>query len=359
MRSPSCANIGPAWGCPESRAVTAYDIAISEDRGRFPASRNDKLLRAALRAGIGFPYECNSGSCGSCKFELLSGELELPADLLSQDTERDRSRKRYLACRVSARSDCRIKVRTQSSYVPKHRPARSVVGLVERLQITHDMVEFAFRGPASADFLPGQYAMLAVDDDGPQRAYSMANIANPFREWRFIIKRVPGGALSERLFDLRIGDPVWLDGPYGLAYARTELSRDVVCIAGGAGLSPMLSIARGLSASGVLRDKSMRFYYGCREPHDIPHDRIFADLPEGLGALERVMAVSQSDASKLAGWSGPCGMIHDIVDRDFSPDWSDREFYISGPPKMVDATVRLLALTKQVSTEQIHFDRFF
>ena len=36
----------------------------------------DTILRAALRAGLGFPYECNSGGCGSCKFELVDGTID-------------------------------------------------------------------------------------------------------------------------------------------------------------------------------------------------------------------------------------------------------------------------------------------
>ena len=41
----------------------------------YPCAADDTLLRAGLRAGLGLPYECNSGSCGTCKVELVQGEI--------------------------------------------------------------------------------------------------------------------------------------------------------------------------------------------------------------------------------------------------------------------------------------------
>src|SRR5690348_13504893 len=42
----------------------------------FQCSHGDNLLRAGLRAGVGFPYECNSGGCGNCQFEVREGTVE-------------------------------------------------------------------------------------------------------------------------------------------------------------------------------------------------------------------------------------------------------------------------------------------
>ena len=73
-------------------------ILNEKDGSTFEQQEGDTLLRAALRAGVGLSYECNSGGCGGCKFELLEGEVEtLWADAPGLN-ERDRRRGRHLAC---------------------------------------------------------------------------------------------------------------------------------------------------------------------------------------------------------------------------------------------------------------------
>ena len=51
-------------------------ITLLKDGGVFPQQAGDTILRAALRAGKGLTYECNSGGCGGCKFDLIEGAVE-------------------------------------------------------------------------------------------------------------------------------------------------------------------------------------------------------------------------------------------------------------------------------------------
>ena len=68
--------------------LSGTDFTLSCEEG-------DTVLRAALRAGLGFPYECNVGACGNCCFELLEGQVEhLRVDPPGL-TEKDRRRRRY------------------------------------------------------------------------------------------------------------------------------------------------------------------------------------------------------------------------------------------------------------------------
>ena len=72
----------------------------------------DTVLRAALRAGLGFAYECNSGGCGGCKIELLEGTVETLWAEAPGLSERDRKRGRHLACQCKAKGDITIKAPT-------------------------------------------------------------------------------------------------------------------------------------------------------------------------------------------------------------------------------------------------------
>lgn len=216
-------------------------ITLANSDAAFDVAEGDTVLRAALRAGLGFPYECNVGSCGNCRFELQEGEVaHLRADPPAWG-ERDRARKRWLGCQAAPAGDCRIKVGLAEKYVPLVRPRICGAVLTERHDVTHDIVEFRFRLDAPHPFLPGQYALIDAPGVTGARAYSMCNVADAgTAEWHFQIKRVPGGAATGALFDrLRTGDRVTLDGPYGMAWLREEAPRDVLCLAGGSGLSPM------------------------------------------------------------------------------------------------------------------------
>ena len=86
-------------------------IRIEGTDVRFECRDDDVIMRAALRAGIGFPYECNVGCCGTCRFELLEGKVAQQRADPPAWSERDRQRKRYLGCQARALSDCRIKLR--------------------------------------------------------------------------------------------------------------------------------------------------------------------------------------------------------------------------------------------------------
>ena len=165
-------------------------ITNEKDGSVCEQSAGDTILRAALRAGLGYSYECNSGGCGGCKFELLEGNVEtLWADAPGL-TERDRKRGRQLACQCRALGPVTIRAATAPEYQPKIVPKRQRARLLSRHEITHDILEFRFVSDNDADFLPGQFAMLDLPGLESSRAYSLSNTANAQREWHFQIRRV-------------------------------------------------------------------------------------------------------------------------------------------------------------------------
>ena len=333
-------------------------IHNEKDGSSFAQREGDTLLRAALRAGVGLSYECNSGGCGGCKFELLEGEVEtLWADAPGL-SDKDRRRGRHLACQCRATGPLSIKAATAREYVPKVVPQRQKARLVGTSDITHDLREFRFRAAGGASFLPGQFAMLDLPGLGSSRAYSMSNTANDEGEWHFQVRRVPHGKGTQVLFDkLSCGDEIGLDGPYGLAWLRTEAQRDIVCVAGGSGLAPMVSIARGAAEAGMLKDRKLYFFYGARTPRDVCGGELLARL-EGFG--ERIVYLPVVSLPGGDGeWRGETGYVHDAVARVLLGSLAGFEFYFAGPPPMTQALQEMLMVGHRVPFEQIHFDRFF
>jgi toluene monooxygenase electron transfer component len=333
-------------------------IRNEKDGSVFEQQEGDTILRAALRAGLGLSYECNSGGCGGCKFELLEGEINTHWADAPGLTERDRKRGRHLACQCSAVGAITIKAATGSEYQPKSTPHRQRARLIGTRDLTHDIREFRFLADSDANFLPGQFAMLDLPGLDTSRAYSVANTANGQSEWHFQVRRVLHGKGTHILFDkLAEGDEVSLDGPFGVAYLRPDSPRDIVCVAGGSGLAPMISIARGAVEAGMLANRKLYFFYGARTPRDVCGEEILSEL-EGFG--QRILYFPVVSLPGDDGeWRGGTGFVHDFVARTLPAPLPTFEFYFAGPPPMTQALQELLMVGHRVPFEQIHFDRFF
>ncbi len=345
---------------PDGRPEASHAIWIEGEAVPFVQASGDTVLRAALRAGLRFPYECNSGGCGSCRFELIEGEVDALWPDAPGLTARDRRKGYRLACQCSARGRIRIRARLDGTErAIGVRPARHRARFVSAHDVTHDIREFRFMTDGPAAFLPGQYAMLSLPGIAASRAYSMSNTSNDRGEWHFQIRRVVQGAMTAHLFDrLAPGDHAEIDGPYGLAFLRPEVPRDIVCIAGGSGLAPMVSIARGAAELGMLDTRRLHFVYGGRTPADICGDAFLRELA-GYGDRIRFYPVVSSTSDSARSWQGETGFVHDFVRRAFADSLVGLEFYFAGPTPMTQSLQQMLMVDHRVPFEQIHFDRFF
>lgn len=319
----------------------------------FRCADDESVLRAGLRAGIGLSYECHAGGCGTCKIEVVDGQVASTMPDAPGLSDRDRRKGRFLACQCVPLTDCRIKARTDAQHVPPVPPRRLAVRLAGVRDITHDIREFRFRGDRPATFLPGQYALLAVD--GGLRAYSMANLPNDDGEWCFHIRRVPGGRVSNALFAAQPGLMAELDGPFGLAHLRSG-PRPVVCVAGGSGLAPMLSIARGVAADRARPEREVYFFHGGRDRADLL-DAGWLAAATGLGGRLHYRPAASQPVLPADGVR--VGLITDLLRGDLADDFDRFDFYCAGPPAMTQAVEDLLLRQAGLDADRLHFDRFF
>lgn len=322
------------------------------DDTTFDCDPDDTILRAALRAGVGMPYSCNTGSCGNCRFELIEGELHHLRDDPPAWTEKDLKKNRWLGCQAAPHGDCRVKFRTMDDYVPPVRPERRAARLISVAPVTRDISEFSFEVDGPPDFRPGQYALFHVPGvDGP-RAYSMSNLPGD-GTWRFMIKRAPGGGATGWLFDADPGAEIGIDGPYGTAFLREESPRDIVLMAGGSGLSPMVSIALGAVAAGMEADRKIHLFYGGRETADLCDPLILGPACEKVG-----FTAALSDPENGAEWAGPTGFLHDVIRDRMGEALTECEIYFAGPAVMSQA-VQKMAHEAGVPMDRLHFDEFY
>ncbi len=335
-------------------------IKLANPEITYDCPADDTVLRAALRAGLGFPYECNIGSCGNCRFELVEGEVRHERVDAPAWTERDQQRKRWLGCQSVALTDCRIKVSLRDHYKSHHRPKQTTARLIGTDDLTHDIREFRFALADRTPFLPGQYALLYLPGVTGARAYSMCNVTESGDQWHFQIKRVPGGSATGQLFSSTpVGAEISVDGPFGMAYLREDAPRDVLLLAGGSGLSPMISIARAFAASPKLAGRQLHFVYGGRRTEDICGEPLLRML-DGFGSrIHYHPCISMPDDDPhAASFQGRTGFIHEVARVLFPGRLPELEVYFAGPPAMANAVLAMLVESK-VPPGQIHFDQFY
>lgn len=326
----------------------------------FRCAAGETILASALRGGLGFPYECNSGGCGTCQFELVEGVAHDAWPEAPGISDRQRGRGRRLACQSVPVGDCTIKVSLDDGMVSPVAPAARTVTFDGRRALTGDMAEFTFRAEAQAEFRPGQYAMLHLPGVEGARAYSMCNLANGEGLWSFVIKRVPGGKGTAVLFDaMQPGDEIRIDGPYGNSYLRTENGRDIVCIAGGSGISPVLSVLRGIAVTPELDGRRVMLFHGGRSPADLCAGSLLDADPALRSGVSLHCAISDDSAPGAKEWPGERGMIHELVRKELGETLTSYDYYFCGPPPMTDAVHRMLLLEARVPASQLHFDRFY
>lgn len=333
--------------------LPATRIEVDNGPGFTVGPNDDTLLRAALRAGLAFPYECSVGGCGACRFELLEGVVHTLWEGAPGLSERDRKRGKRLACQSHPQGDARIRVRLGSEAdKPAVLPRRITATLTDRRAITDDMVELRLKLANAPTFLAGQYALLYPPGVAGARAYSMSHLDQGNGEWRFIVRRTPSGRGSTVMCtELPVGATLDIDGPYGHAWLRPS-PRDAVCVAGGSGLGPMLSIARGVLAENSTR--RVHFFLGLRQEAELG---AAAELQTLIG--ERLSAtVVLSSPGNPSDWSGATGFVHAEVERQLAPGLGTFDHYMAGPPPMIDAMQDLLMVRHQVPFEQIRFDRY-
>ena len=314
------------------------EIEVDED---------ETILNAAFRQGLMLMHGCKEGQCSACKSFLLDGEVDLDRYSTFALPDFEEAEGWTLLCRAHAYSDLEIElINYDEEILQSGTPIKTVTTRVEAVEpLTGDIRRLVLRPEEPLEFKPGQYVDIHIPGaDDEHRSFSMANTEPDVLE--FMIKLYPGGRFSGLLDgDIKPGDELTVTGPYGVFTLRQSSPRRLLFIGGGAGMAPILSLLRSLSATGAEREAT--YYYGARTEADLFHIQELAGLPCGF-----VPACSEDSN----GWAGESGLITDVVDR-LEGDIAEVDAYVCGPPPMVEAAIALLE-ARGVPEAHIYFDKF-
>ncbi|MFO7660905.1 MAG: FAD-binding oxidoreductase [Candidatus Cloacimonadaceae bacterium] len=332
------------------------DCKISINKKReLIVKGGSSLLNSLSEQQIYLASACGGrGSCGACKCKVESGGgplLPTEKPLLSAEEQQDNFR---LACQIKVKTDISIFIPEDIFNIRRYKAA-----VTEIIDYTYDIKGITFKliEPDKVDFKAGQYMQLETQPydkvkQKAMRAYSISSKPEDNNIIQLIIRLVPEGICTTWAHKyLKVGDEVFMTGPFGDFYIR-DTEADMIFIAGGSGKAPIKSMLEHLEVVGTNR--KMTYFFGARSAEDLYLTEQFKNYEKVFPDFTYIPVLSRCDDGEK--WCARTGYIMPYL-KEFIRDPKNTEAYMCGSPGMLNACQKEL-LTLGVPQDKIYFDSF-
>lgn len=323
-----------------------FTITLQPANRTFTVEADEAMLPAAIRQGIGLPYGCRDGACGSCKSKLLQGRVVHGVHQVKALSPAEEDAGYILTCCGVPLTDCVVEARSVPG-AGEHPVLRLPTRVISIERPTPDVAILRLQLPANQNlqYRAGQYVeFILVGADfgthqGARRSYSMANAPGNLGSPPAIelhIRHMPGGAFTDHVFGaMKAKDILRLEGPFGSFFLREASAKPLVLLAGGTGFAPIKAIVEQMRFKHIQRPAVL--YRGCRSRIDLYQHDWCVEAAAAMPNLRYVPVLSAALPEDV--WTGRTGFVHQAVMQDF-PDLSAHQVYACGAPMMVDSALR-------------------
>ena len=331
-----------------------FSITVAPSGRSFNATTSETILAAGIRQGIGLPYGCRDGACGSCKCRLLSGKITMGKHQPSALSVVEQAAGFVLTCCATAHSDVALESR-QVTAADAFQVRKIPTRVVSLNKVSQDVMLLQLQLPANNGFQyhAGQYIDFLLRD-GVRRSYSMASAPAADAPLELHIRHLPGGKFTDHVFGtMQEKEILRVEGPFGSFYLREDSALPIILLASGTGFAPIKALLEHMQRKGMQRSASL--YWGGRRPADLYlHDWVlaFARNNPWLSYTPVVSHALPQDA-----WTGRSGFVHQAVLQDH-PDLSGHQVYACGVPVMVDAARRDFSTQAKLPEDAFFADAF-
>lgn len=338
------------------RSSSPQQLQIQPQGVSVAIGKGQTLLEAALAQGIAFPHDCTVGTCASCKCKLKQGRVREATPFGYTLSKQELDAGFILACQAFPKDELTVlELEPPGADLP---PPQSVTGAITATQaLTHDILKVTVRADKPVLYVAGQYASIKAPGLPRARHYSFADA--PQREGRkelsFFIRKVPGGAFTDALFSGKLNDvPLAIEAPHGHFHLRGG-EAPMVCVVGGSGLAPLMSLLEQARKSRLKRRCVLLF--GARTQADLYMlDAIQSIADSWLDSFTFVPVLSHEPAD--SSWTGARGMVTEfLASAAEGVSWPDAQAYMCGPPPMIDAAITAM-VGLGLPLQSIHYDKF-
>ena len=333
----------------------SFELTIEPLGETIEVEDGQAILDACLRAGIWLPYACNHGVCGTCKIDVVDGEVDHnhASSFALMDVEREEQK--CLACCATLESDVTIEADIDEEPDALSLPIEDItatVANIEALTPTIKGIWLQLPGDGMA-FQAGQYINVTVPGLEHPRAFSIASSPAEKNLLELNIRQVEGGAATAFLHDeLSVGDELSITGPLGRFFVRKSQPEPMIFIAGGSGLSSPKSMILDLLEGGD--ERQITLLYGARNQEELYYQDLFAELAAKHANFSYLAALSDGED----GWAGERGFVHELAERHFNNQFANHNAYLCGPPPMIDACITSL-MRGRLFEDHIFMESFF
>lgn len=364
--------------------MQAFQVSVQPSGRCFGVNEGEAMLAAGIRQGVGLPYGCKDGACGSCKCKKISGVVIHGPHQSKALSDEEEANGFVLTCCGVPYSDVVLESRqvTESGAFPiKKMPSR--VMLLEKK--SHDVMLVKLQLPANDGFAyhAGQYVEFILRD-GARRSYSMATAPRPAltalttapaqaaadgaggratathtapapgHGLELHIRHMPGGKFTDHVFGaMKEKEIVRIEGPFGTFFLREDSAKPMILLASGTGFAPIKAVIEDMQIKGI--DRPATLYWGGRRPADLYlDDWVKAKMAE-MPNLKYVPVIS--NAVPEDGWSGRSGFVHAAVLHDF-PDLSGHQVYACGAPIVIDSAKTAYTTQGRLPEDEFYADSF-
>ena len=334
----------------------SFTITLHPAERSFSVERDEAILPAAIRQGIGLPYGCRDGACGSCKSKLIEGRVIHGAHQLKALSHAEEEAGYILTCCATPQTDCVVEARNvpgAGEYPVLKMPTR----VLSIARPAPDVAVLKLQLPANQNlqYRAGQYVEFILRD-GARRSYSMANAPHELGSPPAIelhLRHMPGGKFTDHVFGaMKEKEILRMEGPFGSFFLR-DGDKPVVLLASGTGFAPIKAIVQQMQAKGDTRDTVL--YWGCRRKSDLYQHDWCLQAAASMPRLRYVPVLSEPAADDA--WSGRTGFVHQAVMADL-PELSGHQVYACGAPVMVDAARRDFVERCRLPADEFYADAF-
>ena len=335
----------------------SFTIQLQPANRSFEVQRDEPILSAAIRQGIGLPYGCRDGACGSCKSRLLEGRVIHGAHQLRALSVAEEDAGWILPCCAAAQTDCVIEARSvpgAGEFPVLKMPAR----VLALQRAAPDVMILRLQLPANQNlqYRAGQFIEIILRD-GARRSYSMANASHNLGQppaLELHLRHLVGGKFTDHVFgSMREKEILRIEGPFGSFFLREESAKPIVLLAAGTGFAPVKALIEHMQLKAI--DRPTVLYWGGRRPQDLYLTGWCEEAAAQMPNLRYVPVIS--DALPDDAWTGRSGFVHRAVMQDL-PDLSGHQVYACGAPVMVDAARRDFVQHCGLPEDEFYADAF-
>lgn len=333
----------------------------------FGCEPDETLLYAGLRHGLTLPYECATGTCGTCRARVVDGSVAVDWEEAPGFARLNRSKGDILMCQARPLEACRLRIPAQVLPQPeRHAVPRLHSGTVSSVRrLTPDVIHFDVALAQPMTFDAGQFVVVKVPGLTGARAYSMVNYQRDCSRLDLVVKRKPGGGFGNWLFDGEIvGHEIEVFGPLGRATFHPEEDRNLLMVAGGSGIAGLMSILARATGEDYFQGRKGFVFFGVRSLADgFYMDELSHYVARSHGNLEATLALSHESFSETVHPAHPglqlaTGWVHEVMAGAMKGRYANVAAFVAGPPPMVDGAIRALITEGGLSPSLIRYDKF-